>query len=631
MVAVSNAPVESESVSDGTRHVRFRETPPLPTYLVAWAVGQFDVYVGKKAGRRGIELRVYAPEGRAEMARALVDETPRVLSWIEDYLDVDFPFAKLDQVVVPRFHNGGYAMENAGLITYDEGMFRRTTFPLETVAHEIAHQWFGDLVTAHWWNDIWLNEGLASFMQERVDLALTPGARDHFARGRSWALANDDARLMRPLIREERDITAAFSPAVYSRAATLLSMIESWIGAIAFRRSLHAYLSERPWRSVDASDFAKSVERVTHRSIDHVLASYLDQPGVPVVAATLSCDRGPRIELRQPARWTIPICARWSAGAFAGDECALLDGERGEIKLHAPRCPDWFLLGNPGARAYHVHYSAPVLAQLLERDDLNGNDRYELAVGVAPLVRAGRLRASEAIPLVDRIARSGDKALAMWLAIVLGERFIDAASHDEWAAFLRRTFADWLNRSWPTIDFIRAIYLDDPAPLARLAPASQWLMHLGAIPDPEMTSLLAARSGDSSLVTYLLDDAPDDDDEWRVDLARRMVARVRAPSLRDKILERWVASTAAPEEERVAVLESMIRDSDGAAAVQAFLTARPEVVSEDARARLLAAATDEQTTRANEAIAVRATLHALNARGPVDCDPPGRGPRRPAR
>ncbi len=180
--AVSNTPVQSETAEPGDRKkVVFAETKPLPSYLVALGVGPFEIVDAGKAGKNHTPVRMITPKGKAAQAKYAAEVTGPLLAQLENYFGVPYPYEKLDILAVPLF---GGAMENAGLITYVEtimlrdpaqdGIDRQRTYA-SIVTHEMAHQWFGDLVTTAWWDDIWLNEAFASWMDSKILRQLEAG------------------------------------------------------------------------------------------------------------------------------------------------------------------------------------------------------------------------------------------------------------------------------------------------------------------------------------------------------------------------------------------------------------------------------------------------------------------------
>jgi aminopeptidase N len=268
-VALSNTPVASEADEpNGMKAVTFRETAPLPSYLIAIGVGPFELVDAGTAGRRKTPLRIVAPKGRGAEAAYAVEVTGEILSRLETYFGIPYPYEKLDSLAIPQTVGFG-AMENVGLITYvDRRLLIRPDMATEeqrrgyasTGAHEIAHQWFGDLVTMQWWNDLWLNEGFATWMANRTLEDWKPewgGALAKVER-RADVMGTDrlvSARRVRQPIENEGDIRTAFDGITYQKGASLLAMYEEWMGREAFRRGIQRYLKAHAFGNATSSDF----------------------------------------------------------------------------------------------------------------------------------------------------------------------------------------------------------------------------------------------------------------------------------------------------------------------------------------------------------------------------------------
>ena len=296
LTAVANAPVVTEkAIGDGMKEVQFAETKPLPSYLVAFAVGPFDIVdagnVGpvksserrpraahsatagggeaaklRARGDHATPLRIVVAGGHAGDVRFAAEAIPQLLQEEELWLGVAYPFAKLDHLAIPL--NVRLAMENAGLITYGAPILlapRAATPPFRhglanVAAHEMAHQWFGDLVTMAWWDDVWLNEAFATWFADKIVDAWQPGYEHGAGRvhERADAIEADSlssARRIRQPIETRSDIANAFDAITYSKGATVLGMFEGWLGDDAFRRGVLGYLDAHRYASATADDF----------------------------------------------------------------------------------------------------------------------------------------------------------------------------------------------------------------------------------------------------------------------------------------------------------------------------------------------------------------------------------------
>ncbi|HET9650994.1 MAG TPA: M1 family metallopeptidase, partial [Usitatibacter sp.] len=342
--AVSNAAeVASEDIAGrpGWKRHRFARTKPLPTYLVALAVGPFAIADGGTAGQARTPLRFAAPEGRAAEARFARGATPRMLQLLEAYFGTPFPFDKLDSVAIPGTTRFG-AMENAGMITYDSRLllaaprdetpeFQRAY--VSVGSHEMAHQWFGDLVTLAWWDDVWLNEAFATWMARKTLGEFRPEWASGWRHGeqRRRALEADhvvSARQVRNAVKDENDIYGGFDGITYSKGAEVLSMFESWLGEAAFRQGVRGYLSRHAGGNATSEDFFRAVGEAAGRGEQAVAAlrSFVEQPGLPLVDVSLACGGGrlPALKVSQrrfaalgreapSQRWITPACFRYRA------------------------------------------------------------------------------------------------------------------------------------------------------------------------------------------------------------------------------------------------------------------------------------------------------------------------------
>jgi alanyl aminopeptidase len=471
MVALANAPVESDTPAAGgaTHTVVFARTRPLPSYLVAFAVGPFDI-VDAPPTRRGTPVRIVVPHGQAAAAAGARDDTGALVARLEDYLGSPYPYDKLDIVAVPGFPG---AMENAGLITFAENALledpaqptiaHRRSFT-RTAAHELAHQWFGDLVTLAWWDDTWLNEAFATWMSAKIVDQWQPGWGGAFdAIGqKASAMASDQlatARKIRQPIADIGDIGAAFDDITYNKGASVLRMFERWIGPDAFQRGVRAYLAAHAWRSATSSDFLAALGQAAGRDIAGAFSTFLDQAGTPLVTVALRCTAGapPTVELRQQRyrpvggqkldeaaraeRWQFPVCIRYPTGSASARDCTLLDAPTAELPLsHAAGCPAWVAPNSDAVGYYRIAFEGNLLPQLIAHlGELSAAERAGLVGDVEALVAAGRLPAGDALALVAPLGSDADRhvvAAAIELADQAGA-VIDEADRPRYQRFVR--------------------------------------------------------------------------------------------------------------------------------------------------------------------------------------------------
>src|SRR5215472_10226354 len=289
--------------ANGMEAVQFAQTRPISSYLVAFGVGAFEVLDARPAGTKRIPVRVIAPRGRAPEGAWAARVSPEILESLEDYFGMPFPYEKLDVLAVPGFPG---AMENVGLVTFNESQLlaspeqdsvsRRRGYA-NVAAHEFAHQWFGDLVTTAWWNDIWLNEAFATWMQTKAIERWAPswGMRAARVEARDRAAEADtlvNARVVRQPVDTYEDVWNAFDAITYEKGASVLRMFEVWVGEEPFRRGIQRYLRSHADGNATTDDFLAAISASAGKDVAPAFGTFLDRPGVPRLRASLSCTRG---------------------------------------------------------------------------------------------------------------------------------------------------------------------------------------------------------------------------------------------------------------------------------------------------------------------------------------------------
>ncbi|HEY6037422.1 MAG TPA: M1 family metallopeptidase, partial [Kofleriaceae bacterium] len=424
-LAVSNTPaVQSATLDAGHDRIAFAATRPLPTYLVAFAVGPFEAVSGGTA-KSGIPLRVITPRTTAPQAAFLASALAKMVDTLEAWFEIPFPYPKLDIVLVPSLRGG--AMENAGMITCDarsamiakpSGLQRYAM--VSTIGHEISHQWFGDLVTAAWWDDIWLNESFATWIENKVLAAFDPAWPSEALDYRFQAERGDrltSARKIRQEILDEGDIHNAFDDITYPKGATVLRMLEHQVGDAAFRKAIQAFLRAHADGSATSADLFGALDEVAGQPLGQLATGWFDQAGVPEVAMDLTCDGGgkSRLALSQQRylpsgaandqTWTIPVCFAYEgANHDRVDQCVVL--ARTEMEVPLPVCPSWFT--RAGDYGYFIaRLDERALTALLDKgwDKLTHAERIVVYGDVGEYARRGRLPISLAWDYVTKLAK----------------------------------------------------------------------------------------------------------------------------------------------------------------------------------------------------------------------------------
>lgn len=473
--ALSNTPVLSEVLdpADGPvamKTVHFAETRPLPSYLVAFAVGPFDVVDAGKAGKKGTPVRLAVPHGQAAQAAYAVATTPALIARLEDLLGVPYPYEKLDMVAVPRLVTFG-AMENAGLITFARAhMLARPeeetpAFKIRfsaTTTHELGHHWFGDLVTTAWWDDIWLNEAFATWIEAKILVPWKPAFHYDLmeAHQTERAMLGDalvSARRIRQGIGSNDDISNAFDEITYSKGAAVIGMFESFVGPARFRSGLQRYLTERAYGNATATDLLAAVGVEAGRDVAGPFSTFLDQPGVPLVSAELRCEGGKAsVALAQqrylpagseggaPETWQIPLCVRWGLGKTEGRACTLLSDREATLPLpEAKGCPEWLVPNDAAAGYYHSAVTAEDLTALLHGNHLSLLERIGMIRDLRALVVSGQLPIAEALARLPELLEDPSPEVlrgALDLVSSLREPLMPEAERPRFARFVARTF-----------------------------------------------------------------------------------------------------------------------------------------------------------------------------------------------
>jgi alanyl aminopeptidase len=439
--AVANSgALREEPLPGGWKRVTFRRTEKLPTYLIAIAVGPFDVVPAaaippNPIRSRALPLRGVAPRGKARKLEIALSWAPAIVERLERYFGIAYPYDKLDLVGVPGL---GLAMENAGLITFTEQalLIDPQSAPVSqlrgvasVLTHELAHQWFGDLVTMPWWDDIWLNEAFATWMAFRTVHAWRPAYRADVAEWGSMAGAMRAdalvaARQIRQPIESTHDIHNAFDSITYSKGGGVLSMFERYLGADVFRRRIHDHLEKHRFGHATSDEFVEAIATGGPADVAAAFRSFLLQPGVPLIEARVACANGRgTATLRQSRylplgskgdarlRWRVPVCLRYDAGGVR-EKCVLLSAAEEQVALGG--CPVW-LHPNAGGAGYYrfalppeeyAKLTGPVFAKLAVREQL------ALADGIYAAFFSGRLPAENALRLLAPLASSPERAVA---------------------------------------------------------------------------------------------------------------------------------------------------------------------------------------------------------------------------
>jgi aminopeptidase N len=462
--AISNGAIaRDEPAGEGRHRITFTTSPKMSTYLLALAIGDFACASATEAG---VPIRVCSIPEKLEETRFPIEATQAALRFYQQYFSIKYPFGKLDLVAIPDYEWGG--MENTACIFFRESSLLVGKNPSGStkqglsglISHEIAHQWFGDIVTAAWWDDIWLNEGFATWIANKPLAQWHPEwpTTEAAARDTQGAIGVDSlgsTRAIHGVASTPGEIKEMFDGISYDKGAALLRMLESYIGATAFRNGVNAYLTEHAFANATSGDFAAALARASGKPVDAILRAFMMQPGVPLVTFARSCENGrgtitmtqERFSLRGsvPAqRWSIPVCVKLGNGETSETRCELLEAP--SVAFDTATCAEW-IFGNAGALGYYRSAYAPeevVATARHARKALTAPERVAMIEDSWAGVRAGRTSIAPFLDIASALEGENVRAVISSLAgklffvrdrLVRGE---DRAVFDKW---LRDTFA----------------------------------------------------------------------------------------------------------------------------------------------------------------------------------------------
>jgi aminopeptidase N len=432
-VAISNSKIVSDTPGPGDRHtVRFATTPKMSTYLAALVVGNFEYIEGEADG---IPIRVYSTPGKKEMGKFALETAEHVLSYYDKYFNIKYPYGKLDLVGIPDFSAG--AMENTGCITFREVLLqvdeKQGSIDLKktvasVIAHEMAHQWFGDLVTMKWWDDIWLNEGFATWMSSKPIEAWKPEWNFDLddVSNTGGTMNTDSLANTRPIHQAAEtpaQIQELFDGIAYGKAASVLRMLESYLGEDTFRAGVNAYIQKHQYANATAHDFWEAQAKTSKKPVDQIMPTFVKQAGVPIINVKSQCSGNAtsvtldqrryyfdREKFQAPTDelWQVPLCLKSSTGA---QKCELLT--RKEETFTLPGCSTW-VLANGGATGYYrAGYQADAVRALANdaESKLTPGERIALQTDLWASVRVGREPVGDYLALVQGLGSDRNRAV----------------------------------------------------------------------------------------------------------------------------------------------------------------------------------------------------------------------------
>ncbi len=435
--AVSNGPTVSETdLGNGRKSILFEDTMVMSTYLVAFIVGPFEAT--DPVDVDGVPLRIVHPIGKGHLTDYALEAGAFALKFFSRYYGIPYPGQKLDMVAVPDFAFG--AMENLGCITYREVLLlvdkSRPTEPellrvADVIAHEIAHMWFGDLVTMEWWNGIWLNEAFATFMAAMCSDNFNSGwgRWNQFSLERSMAFDVDSLANTRPIeieVNSPVDAEGMFDLLTYEKGGSVLRMLEQYLGEEEFKDGISYYLNKHKYGNTETNDLWDAIEHVTQQPARRIMDSWIFQKGFPLVSASISED-GSTITLEQDrflytkaevadtTIWSVPVVLKVGTSTGIEEVRYLLEEKSAEVELASTA--DWVAVNAGGSGFFRARYSAEMLKALSSSmfENLTPIERYGLVDDTWSSVMAGRTSATEFLELARSFKRETD--LDVWTVL----------------------------------------------------------------------------------------------------------------------------------------------------------------------------------------------------------------------
>ena len=468
--AISNGRQVSDTPGPepGKHTIVFAPTPKMSSYLVALLVGDFVC----RSGSSGVTpIRVCSTPDKQGLTAFALSAAEQQVAFFNKYFGIPYPYEKLDIIGVPDFAAG--AMENAGAITFRERMLLADEATASVglrkgvasvISHELAHQWFGDLVTMKWWDDIWLNEGFATWAANKPLAAWKPEWKmDANAASETQAALGLDAlrstRAIHTPVDTPAQINEVFDPIAYEKTAGVLGMIEAYVGPEAFRTGVSSYLSKYSLGNAAGEDFWTEVTRVTEKPVNRIMKSFVEQPGAPMLSVRTRCVGGntevsvkqqrfvgaPGAPAAAPQAWTVPVCVKTAAGPAA---CTIVT--EAEQTIRAPGCGAAMV--NADARGYYfTEYEPAAVAALAARmPPLTSVERISLLGDEWRMVRAGRHDVGVFLDLAAAFAKDESPEVLAALTGRLGSVGGDIADASQ-----RPAFQAWVQaRLRPALDAI---------------------------------------------------------------------------------------------------------------------------------------------------------------------------------
>ncbi len=474
--AISNAGIDSENqLPNNKKEVVFKETVKMSTYLVAFIVGEFEATEPIMAHKTPI--RIWAPPGKKSLATFAQGIAKHSLEFFANYYGVPYPGDKLDLIAIPDFASG--AMENLGAVTFretallvDEKLASHSELErvADVVAHEIAHMWFGDLTTMSWWNGIWLNEAFATFMEMMAVDAWKPNWKrwDSFGASRAAALVVDGLKSTRPIefeVKHPDECRGMFDVLTYEKGASVLRMLEQYIGVDVFQKGISIYLNRHKFANTETHDLWHALEEASKLPVGELMESWIFQKGYPMISVKLSSN-GKTLELSQQRFFYlqdnqeknqvfhIPIMIRAKTAKGIVQKKFLLKEERGNIDLD--EAIEWAVVNEEGHGFYRVHYDQILLNKFTSNlmSTLSAIERFNLVNDTWAMTVAGHLDLTSYLKLVKLFKEETDKNV--WSVIVSSLQYLDRVIEEADRSHYEKFVQELLSHIFKQLGWVKA-------------------------------------------------------------------------------------------------------------------------------------------------------------------------------
>ncbi len=470
----NSAELERVSLGDGRVEFRFDKTMKMSTYLLAFIAGPFEATEPRVV--RGTPIRIIVPRGNVHLTDIAMDNAVFCFEYLSDYYGIPYPADKLDHIAIPDFAAG--AMENVGLITYRDAYLvidpvkashSELQNSLDVIGHEIAHQWFGNLVTMAWWEGAWLNEAFASFMELKATDAKQPGWKRWLAFQNlevPWAMATDQLKSTRPIefeVTHPHEVDQMFDSITYGKGSAVLHMIDEFVGVESFRAGVGKYLRKHSYGNTVTADLWEGLDGASEYPVSAIMDTWVYQRGFPQIEVK-RVPGGTQLTQRRflvkpdetdSTIWKVPVQLRGVADGEPFEIKYLLEEDDGVVDIDGDI--EWVVANAGGSGFYRTSYDADLFELLLEHtDSLGDNERYALVSDTLGFVRNGELSTESFLDLVSHFADETEQAI--WSVITGGLSLIEHHALDESArsafeSFVAELTAPALNRlGWEVRD-----------------------------------------------------------------------------------------------------------------------------------------------------------------------------------